>query len=54
MEQPDVERRTLVLEMARAEGDAFGAYLECRRKTNAEGPPTLRLALFDISRIETG
>lgn len=51
MEHPETERQSLVLEMTRAGGATFSAYLDCRRKESTEGTPTLRLALFDISQI---
>ncbi len=47
----DPERRTLVLEMTRADGATFRAYLDARRKISPEGAPGLRLAIFDTSQI---
>ncbi len=46
------EKRTLVLEMVRADNAALRAYLDCRRPRSADGVPRLRLSLFDIGKIE--
>ncbi|MDD5389636.1 MAG: PAS domain-containing protein [Gallionellaceae bacterium] len=52
MKGSEFEKQTLALEMMRADNDAFRAYLDCRRLRSVEGAPRLRLALFDISKIE--
>ncbi|NTV96465.1 MAG: PAS domain S-box protein [Thiobacillus sp.] len=52
MEQSETGKRTLVLEMARADASTFYGYLECQRRAATDGAPTLRLALFDISKIK--
>jgi hypothetical protein len=38
--------------MTRADASTFHAYLDCQRRQPTEAPPTLRLALFDIGKIE--
>lgn len=51
MEQPEPGKQTLVLEMTRVDAAPFYGYLECQHHISSTGATTLRLALFDISKI---
>ncbi|GAB6040393.1 PAS domain S-box protein [Endothiovibrio diazotrophicus] len=51
MDRPGLEEQACVVGMVRADGTPFEAYLSCRRYEPAEGPPQLRLTLFDIDQI---
>jgi len=51
MTHADSDKRTFVLDMARADGAHFTAYLDCRRQETTDARPTLRVALFDITEI---
>ena len=51
MKHADIETRTFVLDMARADGTRFNAYLHCRRQDATDARSALRVALFDIGRI---
>lgn len=42
-------RKTAELTLQRNDGSTFEARVDCRRKTPADGPPILRVALADIS-----
>jgi PAS domain S-box-containing protein len=46
------DRRTFVLEMIRADGATFFAYIECQRRQKRANPPALHLALFEMSKIK--
>ncbi|QSA97762.1 PAS domain-containing protein [Methylococcus sp. EFPC2] len=46
-----VEKQGFALEMSRADGTTFYAYLDCLRREPAGSPPMLRVALTDISKI---
>jgi len=52
MKQPELEKRTLALEIMRSDNITLHAYLDCRRMQAADDSPMLRLALFDIDKIE--
>lgn len=52
MEHAEIGQQAFVLELTRADGSTFHGYLDCQRRQPAAEPPTLRLALFDISRIK--
>lgn len=45
------ERKTFVLELLRDDASTFLAYVDCQRRDAGDSPPTLRLALVDISSI---
>ena len=51
MEDSGVERKSFVLELLRDDASIFCVYVECRRRDVGDSPPTLRLALVDISSI---
>jgi PAS domain S-box-containing protein len=52
MAHAESKPQAFVLEMVRGDGSAFYAHLDCQRREVADAPPTLRLALIDISRIK--
>lgn len=53
MARAETEKQALVLQLARADGTTFQAYLDCqRRQAVDDGPPMLHLALFDIAEIK--
>lgn len=49
MESDSGEKRAVGLEMKRADGSGFYAHLDCLRREPSDEPPTLRIALTDIS-----
>lgn len=51
IEDPETEQLGLVLEMARADGTTFDAYLDCRRVQPADASPTVRITLVDVGKI---
>lgn len=51
VEDSGVERKTFVLELLRDDASTFRVYVDCRRRDAGDSPPTLRLALVDISSI---
>jgi hypothetical protein len=52
IERTEIDQPGVVLEMARADRTTFDAYLDCRRIQPPDGPPTVRLTLFDIGKIK--
>lgn len=46
------ERQAFGLEMTRADGSTFYAYLDCLRREALDSPPMLRVTLTDISNIK--
>ena len=52
MEHAEIEKQAFVLEMMHADASSFHAHIDCRRRESTDTPPVLRLALFDISKIE--
>jgi PAS domain S-box-containing protein len=51
MDRGELDRQALVLEMLRADGSRFPAFLDCRRKDAADAVSMMRLTLIDIGRI---
>jgi len=51
MEKADIGRRSVVLDMKRADGATFPVFIDCRRLDVKETPPELRLTLIDIGKI---
>lgn len=51
MKRADTDKQTFVLELVRADGTRFHAYLDGQRRQLAGAATVLRLALFDISKI---
>lgn len=52
LEPAEIERSVFMLEMLRADGSTFDAYLDCRSREPMTAPPMLRFALFDVSKIK--
>lgn len=52
MKHGDIEKHAIVLEMMRDDATTFVAHLDCQCEALVGAPPTLRLALIDISRIK--
>lgn len=52
MEHVEVRKKTLNLEMIRADESTFYAHLDCLRLEPMDAPPVLRLALIDISKLK--
>lgn len=46
-----VERKSFMLELLRGDGSTFCVYVDCQHQDLGSSPPTLRLALVDISSI---
>ena len=51
MEDSGVERKSFVLELLRDDASTFPVYVDCQRQNVGDSPPTLRLALVDVSSI---
>ena len=51
MEDSGAERKSFVLELMRADASTINVYVDCQRRDSGDSPPTLRLALVDISNI---
>lgn len=51
MEDSGGERKTFVFELLRDDASAVRVYVHCQRREVDDSPPTLRLALVDISSI---
>jgi hypothetical protein len=51
MEHAEGEKQAFNLEMIRADGSIFHAYLDCLRLEVVNALPDLRIALIDISKI---
>ncbi|ATG90115.1 PAS domain-containing protein [Methylomonas koyamae] len=49
MESDTHEKRVIGLMMKRADGSEFYVHLDCLRRESSDEPPTLRIALSDIS-----
>lgn len=52
MKADEFEKRTLVLDLKRADRTTFQAFLDCRRLQPVDSHPQVRLTLFDIGKIE--
>jgi PAS domain S-box-containing protein len=52
IDHPEIDELGVVLEMARLDRKTFDAYLDCRRIQSPDGPPTVRVTLFDIGKIK--
>ncbi|CAK0750285.1 hypothetical protein CCP3SC15_1680004 [Gammaproteobacteria bacterium] len=52
MEHLEIERKSSILELMRADASIFHAYLDCQRKDAMAAPPILRLVLIDTIRIK--
>ena len=51
IEHPENDELGIVVEIARLDRKTFDAYLDCRRIQPPDGPPTVRVTLFDIAKI---
>lgn len=51
MEDSGTERKSFVLELLRDDASTLCVYVDCQRRDGGDSPPTLRLALVDISSI---
>lgn len=52
MQQNIHEKQSLEIEMLREDGTAFYAHLECVQLKTQDAPPSLRIALTDISKLK--